>query len=76
MLSYLVCYTIVTKHEEELTVKYDCTNEFDLNEIYRKLTAPSKPQMVKASEFFRPKSFTLAHFQKQLATMVVVSNAK
>ena len=35
-------------------MKYDCANEFDLNEIYRKLTSPSQAPMVKASEFFTP----------------------
>ena len=35
-------------------MKYNCENEFDLKEIYRKLTSSSKPQMVKASEFFTP----------------------
>ena len=33
-------------------MKFDYNQEFDINEIYRKLTAPSKPMMVKASEFF------------------------
>ena len=37
-------------------MKYDCSKEFDLLEIYRKLTAPSKPIMVKASEFFTQES--------------------
>ena len=32
--------------------QFDYNREFDLNEIYRKLTAPSQPMMVKASEFF------------------------
>ena len=33
-------------------MKFDYNQEFDLNEIYRKLTSPSKPMMVRASEFF------------------------
>lgn len=33
-------------------MKYDCSKEFDLVEIYRKLTSPTTPVMVKASEFF------------------------
>lgn len=33
-------------------MKYDCSHEFDLAEIYRKLTQPIEPVMVKASEFF------------------------
>ena len=33
-------------------MKYNYNEEFDLLEIYRKLTAPSKPVMVKANEFF------------------------
>ena len=34
------------------TMKYDCSQEFDLVEIYRKLTQPIEPVMVKASVFF------------------------
>ena len=37
-------------------MKYDCSKEFDLQEIYRKLTAPSAPMTVKASEFFADES--------------------
>ena len=33
-------------------MKFNYNEEFDLVEIYRKLTAPSKPMMVKANEFF------------------------
>lgn len=33
-------------------MKFNYNEEFDLLEIYRKLTAPSKPMMVKANEFF------------------------
>ena len=33
-------------------MKYDCASEFDLNEIYRKLTSVSAPATVRASEFF------------------------
>ena len=33
-------------------MKFNYNEEFDLNEIYRKLTAKSQPMMVKASEFF------------------------
>lgn len=33
-------------------MKYNYNEEFDLKEIYRKLTAPSQPMMVKANEFF------------------------
>ena len=35
-----------------MKIKFDYNEEFDLVEIYRKLTAPSKPMMVKANEFF------------------------
>ena len=35
-------------------MKFDYNQEFDLNEIYRKLTAPSKPMMVRACDFFEP----------------------
>ena len=46
-------------------MKYDCAQEFDLNEIYRKLTSPIQPQMVKASEFFAP-IITLEEFQERM----------
>lgn len=45
-------------------MKYNCEKEFDLKEIYRKLTSPSQPQTVKASEFFAP--ITLDQFQVQM----------
>ena len=35
-------------------MKYDCANEFNLEQIYRKLTTASKPLTVKACEFFAP----------------------
>ena len=46
-------------------MKYNCEKEFDLNEIYRKLTSPSQPQTVKASEFFAP-CITLEEFQLRM----------
>ena len=46
-------------------MKYNCEKEFDLNEIYRKLTSPSQPRMVKASEFFAP-IITLEEFQQKM----------
>lgn len=45
-------------------MKYNCADEFDLNEIYRKLTSCSQPKMVKASEFFQVAVFNLQTFQK------------
>lgn len=33
-------------------MKFDYNQEFNIKEIYRKLTAPSQPMMVNASEFF------------------------
>lgn len=50
-------------------MKYTCDKEFDLNEIYRKLTSPSKPYMVKASEFFTP-LVTLSEFQQAMKTTI------
>lgn len=44
-------------------MKYNCADEFDLMEIYRKLTS-SQPKMVKASEFFEVAEFNLTTFQK------------
>ena len=35
-------------------MKFNYNEEFDLIEIYRKLTTPSAPRMVKACEFFEP----------------------
>ncbi|MCH5156366.1 MAG: hypothetical protein J1G02_00645 [Clostridiales bacterium] len=46
-------------------MKYNCENEFDLKEIYRKLTSPVEPQMVKASEFFNP-VMSLEEFQQRM----------
>ena len=46
-------------------MKYNCAKEFDLNDIYRKLTSPIQPQMVKASEFFAP-CITLEEFQQRI----------
>ena len=46
-------------------MKHNCSHEFDLNEIYRKLTSPSTPQTVKASEFFAP-IVTLEEFTRKL----------
>ena len=56
--------------KEELHMKYNCANEFDLNTIYRKLVAPIHPQTVKASEFFAP-SFNLDKFQMNMAARVL-----
>ena len=46
-------------------MKYNCAKEFNLNEIYRKLTSPIVPQTVKASEFFAP-IITLEEFQQKM----------
>ena len=35
-------------------MKYHCEDEFDLNEIYRKLTSPLKVETVRACDFFQP----------------------
>ena len=50
-------------------MKYDCANEFDLNEIYRKLTSPSQAPMVKASEFFAP-VISLAEFTMRMESVM------
>lgn len=47
-------------------MKYNCAEEFDLNEIYRKLTSCSQPTMVKASEFFEVVEFNLVTFQNAI----------
>ncbi len=46
-------------------MKYDCTTEFDLDIIYKKLTAPSATQMVKACNFFEQEDM-LTLFQHRL----------
>ena len=51
-------------------MKYNCEQEFDLKEIFRKLTTPIAPQMVKANEFFAQQQFSLDEFQKNIAAMV------
>ena len=47
-------------------MKYNCAKEFDLKEIYRKLTSQSQPQTVKASEFFVKKEISLLEFQQAM----------
>lgn len=54
-------------------MKHDYSDEFDLNEIYRKLTSPPTPKMVKASEFFAPR-FNFDEFQRQISALVEVCN--
>ena len=54
-------------------MKYNCEKEFDLIEIYRKLTSPIQPQTVKASEFFTP-VITLKEFQQKME--IAMSNYK
>lgn len=49
-------------------MKQNNFEEFDLDIIYKKLTAPSKPMMVKANEFFRPEKSMLQRFQEQVET--------
>ena len=40
--------------------------EFDIVTVYRKLTAPSKPMLVKANEFFKPQKNSLSRFQRSM----------
>lgn len=47
-------------------MKQEYFEEFDLDTVYKKLTAPSKPMMIKASEFFRPEKSMLERFQEQM----------
>ena len=60
-------------------MKFNYNEEFDLQEIYRKLTAPSQPMTVKASEFFENDSdcnlYKLqAVVEKMLACTVINPN--
>ncbi|MCH5153077.1 MAG: hypothetical protein J1F68_03885 [Clostridiales bacterium] len=50
-------------------MKYNCEKEFDLKEIYRKLTSSTAPQMVKASNFFAPVTFEQFQEQMELAML-------
>ena len=54
-------------------MKYDCTKEFDLDIIYKKLTAQSTTQTVKACNFFEQEDM-LTKFQKKMASLVYVKN--
>ncbi len=48
--------------------EYNGNEQFDIKAIYAKLIAPSKPMLVKASEFFAPKKSALARFQCEMDT--------
>ena len=54
-------------------MKYDCTKEFDIDIIYKKLTAQSTTQTVKACNFFEQED-VLTKFQKKMASLVYVKN--
>ena len=52
-------------------LKYDCSDEFDLCEIFLKLTSPSHSrQTVTANCFFAP--MTLASFQRAMANAMAL----
>ena len=51
-------------------MKYDCTKEFDLDIIYKKLTSQSTTQTVKACNFFEQEDM-LTKFQKKLARATI-----
>jgi hypothetical protein len=53
-------------------MKYNCTNEFDLALIYKKLTYQSTTQMVKACNFFEQEDM-LTKFQKKMAQSLAVA---
>jgi hypothetical protein len=53
-------------------MKYNCTNEFDLALIYKKLTSQSTTQMVKACNFFEQDDM-LTKFQKKMAHSLAVA---
>ena len=48
--------------------EYNGNEQFDIKAIYAKLIAPSKPMLVKASEFFAPEKSALARFQCEMDT--------
>lgn len=52
-------------------MKYDCSDEFDLADIYRKLTAESA-HSVKACDFFDAARYAYADLLKQ--TVVTLAN--
>ncbi len=47
-------------------MKYDCADEFDMSEIFAKLTSASKPMQVAAKDFFVREEFTLQDLRKAL----------
>ena len=49
-------------------MKYDCSDEFDLNEIFRKLTGETN-ENIAAKDFFAPK-LTLAAFQQAMDRLI------
>ena len=51
-------------------MKYNYSQEFDLNEIYKKLTAPIQSQTVRACDFFNDNEGLLARFQKNIGTYI------
>ena len=55
-------------------MKFNYDEEFDLQEIYRKLTSKSQPSMVKASEFFdKDESCNLYKLQAVAARLIALS---
>lgn len=58
-------------------MKFNCDEEFDLLEIYRKLTAKSTPVMVKACEFFdQPNTCDNLYKLQTLAQQILASSAE
>lgn len=51
-------------------MKYDCSDEFDLSEIFRKLTSCAAPTRVAACDFFGEQP-SLAHFQQAMDQLVL-----
>ncbi len=50
-------------------MKYD-SSEFDINEIYKKLTAPITSQTIRACDFFNDNKGLLARFQKNVGNYI------
>ncbi len=56
-------------------MKYDCSNEFDLNVIYQKLTSTSCANTVKACNFFSTTKSTLfEQFQSRMDNVCPATN--
>ena len=50
-------------------MNYDCSNEFDLDDIYAKLLGANAPKTIAMRDFFAP-MIRLADFQRAMSSIV------